>query len=518
MMQKGRLSLALFSVALFSSSAASAWTPPSPPTPMKTLPGWDGPLPSAWYSGYLSGGQAPSGGTAELLYHYVIVEAEVPDPSKAPLVVWYQGGPGASSLFGLFVEFGPLKLNQASLETEAFKKTGIPTPLANPYAWSKFANFMIVDNPPPVGFSYCNPPGPSGGGTSCGAWNDTLVATAAVTFWRNFFEANPKYKGRDFYVTGESYAGVYVPIIFDALVENRVSIPDMNLKGFAVGDGCMGTDVLCSGGDNLGVGPYYLLEFLYGHSQIDPVLHNEIRQECPVEHLKSGKNLSPKCWQMINETNKQVGGYYPYALYDQCNIPTPYEAVQHSHNKRSLAIPSKEAGVGAHITIDRMGYYCIGEAYVYYLNRTDVRDAFKVPKDIVFFNGDDGRGFVYHSTNRDVRDIYVRALNKGYRAIFYNGDTDPAINAFATMDLLLPFLTQNGVKQTKPWTPYTFNGKQDVAGYFMEYGHRFNYVTLRGTGHMTGAFNPQAAFTFMNSWVAEQPFPAFVPKTAGGKA
>lgn len=483
---------------------------------MKTLPGWEGPLPSRWLSGYLPGGKAPSGAAgSQQQFHYVIVEAET-NPETAPLVVWYQGGPGASSLFGLFVEFGPLRLNQASLETAAYKATGIPTPLYNEYAWSKFANFMIVDNPPPIGFSYCEPAGPSGGGTSCGAWNDTAVADANVIFWRNFFATNTQYQGRDFFVTGESYAGVYVPTIYDALSENAGTIPGMNLKGFAVGDGCMGSDVLCSGGSGLGVGPYYLLEFLYGHSQIDPVLHNEIRQECPVEHLKSGQHLSSKCWSMINETNKQAGNYYAYALYDQCNIPTPYEATQAPKDlqlKRSY-LPSAAAPAAARITIDRMGYYCIGEAYVKYLNRTDVRDAFQVPKDIVFFNSDDGRGFTYHSTYKDVRPIYIKALQRGHRAIFYNGDTDPAINTFATQDLLLPYLTQNGVKQTHAWSPYTFNGGHDVAGYFMEYGNDFTYATLRGTGHMTGAFNAPAAYVFMSNWVANKPFPPFVPKLA----
>ena len=93
---------------------------------------------------------------------------------------------------------------------------------------------MVVDNPPPVGFSYCTAAGPSGaskaapqrkhrrissfqrpahlappnagGGTSCGAWNDSLVATTQHTFLANFIKQMPQYAKSDMYITGESCA------------------------------------------------------------------------------------------------------------------------------------------------------------------------------------------------------------------------------------------------------------------------------------------------------------------------
>lgn len=56
-------------------------------------------------------------------------------------------------------------------------------------------------------------------------------------------------------------AGVYVPVIVRAIMEDPRGI---NLKGFAVGDGCMGTEVLCGGGS----GPYWDVEFMHGHGQV----------------------------------------------------------------------------------------------------------------------------------------------------------------------------------------------------------------------------------------------------------
>ena len=38
--------------------------------------------------------------------HYWFIESEV-EPQKKPLLLWFNGGPGASSLYGLLVELGP---------------------------------------------------------------------------------------------------------------------------------------------------------------------------------------------------------------------------------------------------------------------------------------------------------------------------------------------------------------------------------------------------------------------------
>lgn len=70
------------------------------------------------------------------MVHWVLVESER-DPANDPLVIWYQGGPGASSLFGFFVEFGPFMLNDESLSGAAYNSTGVPQLVRNPYSWSK---------------------------------------------------------------------------------------------------------------------------------------------------------------------------------------------------------------------------------------------------------------------------------------------------------------------------------------------------------------------------------------------
>jgi carboxypeptidase C (cathepsin A) len=102
-------------------------------------------------------------------------------------------------MFGLFVELGPFYLDGSSEYTEFAQKTGIPSLFRNEYSWSKLANLLIINSPPPVGYSYCDPAGPEGGGYSCGTWNDEKTARHNRMYLESFFKRFPKFQGHDFY-------------------------------------------------------------------------------------------------------------------------------------------------------------------------------------------------------------------------------------------------------------------------------------------------------------------------------
>ena len=139
-----------------------------PADEIKSLPGWSGPLPSRMFSGHIDGGSDVQDGVAYTMkMWYMYVECECADPSTAPTLLWSNGGPGASSAYGLFTELGPFTLSDQSM------KTSPPTLFRNPYSWSRLANVLILNGPAPVGYSYCLPAGPAGNGRSCGSWNDT---------------------------------------------------------------------------------------------------------------------------------------------------------------------------------------------------------------------------------------------------------------------------------------------------------------------------------------------------------
>jgi len=53
---------------------------------------------------------------------------------------------------------------------------------------------------------------------------------------RGFLVQNPEFEGRDFYITGESYAGHYVPAIAYYLANTATDV-NLKLKGIAIGNG-----------------------------------------------------------------------------------------------------------------------------------------------------------------------------------------------------------------------------------------------------------------------------------------
>jgi cathepsin A (carboxypeptidase C) len=141
-----------------------------------------------WYSGYLDVDNNKSH------MHYFFFPSQG-DAAKDPVLFWFNGGPGCSSLLGALYEHGPFLVNDnfASL-------------IYNQYAWNQKANVVYIESPAQVGFSYTDGKAPT--------WNDDLVAKLNAKAVREFFTVWTEYAGRETYLSGESYAGIYVPTLF----------------------------------------------------------------------------------------------------------------------------------------------------------------------------------------------------------------------------------------------------------------------------------------------------------------
>lgn len=105
------------------------------------------------------------------------------------VLVWLNGGPGCSSLGGLAQENGPLRFPGNAAK-----------PSANPYSWTKLGNVLYIDQPSGAGFSDGN-----------GNLTTNAQVTEAFEAWIGaFFDTFPCLRTKSLYITGESYAGIYV--------------------------------------------------------------------------------------------------------------------------------------------------------------------------------------------------------------------------------------------------------------------------------------------------------------------
>ncbi|GAV76146.1 Peptidase_S10 domain-containing protein [Cephalotus follicularis] len=146
--------------------------------------------------------------------------------SETPLLIWLQGGPGCSSMLGNFLELGPWRVTNSQTQENIKLEP-------NPGSWNRIFGLLFLDNPIGTGFSIASTPQEI-------PRNQSLVAEHLFQAITGFIKLDPLFKERPVYITGESYAGKYVPAIgYYILKRNpRLSVSErVNLRGVAIGNG-----------------------------------------------------------------------------------------------------------------------------------------------------------------------------------------------------------------------------------------------------------------------------------------
>jgi carboxypeptidase C (cathepsin A) len=141
------------------------------------------------------------------------------EDSRIPLILWFQGGPGASSQYGAHTENGPIRITKSGLKEFSS-------------SWNIMGHTVFIDQPLGVGFSYQDSSYP-------------LVNTARIAadhllnFLYNLYRQWPALKKSPLYITGESFAGHYIPAFASKIVKNAsfLNFTGINLEGVAIGDG-----------------------------------------------------------------------------------------------------------------------------------------------------------------------------------------------------------------------------------------------------------------------------------------
>ncbi|VDO50653.1 unnamed protein product [Haemonchus placei] len=195
------------------------------------------------------------------------------DPVNDPVVLFLNGGPGCSSLQGLFLEMGPLRVNNYG-----------ETVTRNPWTWNRYANIIYLDSPAGVGFSV----------RLDGLWNytDSEVASDNYAAMKEWFKKFPERSKNDFYAAGESYAGTYIPMLSALLVDDK----DINFKGMLIGNGCV-DDVLNFNS---------LVDFNYNHGFIDESMDISDNYDFGASHVVS----QAENFKKVIKAEKSVALFY----------------------------------------------------------------------------------------------------------------------------------------------------------------------------------------------------------------
>eukprot|EP00755_Sulcionema_specki_P006138 Sspe_Gene.34647::Locus_16828_Transcript_2_2_Confidence_0.667_Length_2483::g.34647::m.34647/K16296/SCPL-I; serine carboxypeptidase-like clade I len=439
-----------------------------------SLPGWDGALPSKHYSGYLTFGP-----NNRKHIHYYFVESTGKDPAdpSTPTVLWMNGGPGCSSLDGWYYEHGPFLGSK-----DDPKKLVI-----NEHGWNKVANTLYIEAPLGVGFSYSDDP------DTDYKQDDDKSSQDNMNALKVFFNLFPELKSHPFYITGESYAGVYVPTLAEAILweMNNGTWTGARLHGIAVGNGCTGSQIGVCGGQR----DQYDTEYLLQTAFLSKKLKAQISGAC-----KNWENVTSECHNLVQEMQTVVSNVNLYNIYGECIRGLPESQ---SIRKAPLG-PSKYFGAhvgGPDACIDSRG----GTAY---FTQPGIETALHVkPISFKWATCATAPGWSYNSNRPNLpRDTYP-ALISNFRVLIYNGDWDACVpytdNEAWTEGMGYPVLDE--------WHPWKYASKDDkslqVGGYATRYAkNNFTFITIRGGRHEVPETAPWRALSMLSKLLNGEQF------------
>ncbi|WVZ94579.1 hypothetical protein U9M48_040458 [Paspalum notatum var. saurae] len=438
---------------------------------VEALPGLPSEVGFRQFAGYVTANE--SHGRA--LFYWFFEAAH--DVENKPLVLWLNGGPGCSSVgYGALEELGPFLVQK-----------GKPEISLNPNSWNKDANLLFVESPAGVGFSYTNTT------KDLSQFGDELTATDAHAFLVNWFKRFPQFKGHDFYITGESYAGHYVPQLAVKILEGNKKAhrrDRIKLKGILIGNAAID-----SSSDDRG-----LADYAWHHAVISDEVYGAIKKECT---FPDDGEESVKCSNAWNDFFRAMQDIDLYSLY------TP--ACTHNSSSSSPAAarrrPWKLAGTPLAKVHRGMPYNtydpCVDYYVLDYLNRPDVQKALHanvtgIPyrwspcSDALTSWGDSPA-----STLPEIKKV----VDAGLRVWVLSGDTDDRVPVTSTRYALQKL----GLPTVREWREW-FTSDQ-VGGYTVAYDG-LTLVTVRGAGHMVPMITPVQAGQVFAHFLAGNELPA----------
>ena len=407
------------------------------------------------YTGYLNSGSKH--------FYFAYFESRS-RPEDDPLILWLNGGPGCSSMTGLFMELGPCIVND---DGESARE--------NPNSWINAASVFFLDQPIGVGFSYSSNASYHGGEGGTFAASEDIYA-----FMKLWYTAFPEAKSLPFSIAGESYGGHYIPVFAEHINEmNKISTLDdqIPLESVLIGNGIFSDykqassayDIPCT--NVTGIGPLF-------DAETCSKMSNSVGR---CEFLQSACHDYPD--PLVCETAR-----------DYCG--------------QTLELPYFKSGLNYYdISKPCEGYLCypIMNSITKYLRNDKVRDAFGVDKKAPKFEGcnnEVGREFAkVNDYIIDTRTYVAALLHSGIRVLIYVGTYDWICN-FVGNERVFGSLEWKGLADFRYQQE---NNKQIWSGGLWWESGLLRYARVNGAGHMVPWDKPVEALHLFKSWLDKKP-------------
>ncbi|KAJ0973115.1 hypothetical protein J5N97_021074 [Dioscorea zingiberensis] len=396
---------------------------------------------------------------------YYFAEAVV-DPHLKPLTLWLNGGPGCSSIGGgAFTELGPF-----------YPRADGRGLRINKLSWNRVSNLLFVESPAGVGWSYSNT-------TSDYTTGDESTANDMHIFLLRWYEKFPDFKSRDLFLTGESYAGHYIPQLATVLLKHNKYSTDFKfkIKGVAIGNPLLKLDMDTAS----------TYEFLWLHGMISDELGLAIMHQCNFKDYSFMDlyTLSKSCADVIIEADKNVDGYingYDVIL-DVC-YPS---IVEQELRLRKLATKTS-IGVDVCMTYEHRFYFNLPEVqHALHANRTNLPYSWMKCTDVLNYTNTDG--------NINILPLIKTIISHKIPVWIYSGDQDSVVPLLGSRTLVRELAHDMKYSITVPYRAWFY--KDQVGGWMTEYGNLLTFATVRGAGHMVPFAQPGRALQLFKSFV-----------------
>ncbi|KAK9115543.1 hypothetical protein Sjap_014490 [Stephania japonica] len=320
-----------------------------------------------------------------------------------------------------------------------------------------------------------------------------LLATRdSYIFLLNWFQRFPQYKSHDFYISGESYAGHYVPQLAEAIYDaNAVASSNnhINLKGFLIGNALLDDET-----DQKG-----MIEYAWDHAVISDRVYHEILNKCNFS--------SPK---PSDQCDTALAKYFD--VYDIIDMYSLYSPTCHVNSTSSTRF-SKIQGIAPKFLSKFEGWFRQPAGYdpcdsLYtetYFNRKDVQEALHASVAAKVHNQRwthcSHHISLWEDSAFSILPIIKKLIAGGIRIWVFSGDVDGRIPVTATRYSL----NKLGLKTIEEWSPW-YNNKE-VGGWTIIYD-KLTFVTIRGAGHQVPTFAPKQALQLITNFLDNKKMPS----------